>query len=322
VFCWKPIFSDEGMEYNPPNHEALMASYIESAMTLDWRTLTVIAILILVVTVRWWLPSWLSILQGKQIKATWADRSYGLAVEQATEVTAPAPSSLRSSQISSLSYRVAVINSSTSVKDSEIESAVVALQKQIHRDFAPAWGVDAELTFVPKGSEPEPDSWRMLILDDTDQSSALGYRNLTSDGFPETKIFARSAQKAGVSWTVSASHVLLEMLANPRQNLTVFVQSSDSAGKLFVHEVCNPCTSEEYAYEIDGILVSDFIFPAWFESHRKPKSTKFDFRGHITEPLMIPTGGYAPFFDVQSGEWTQVFAGDGPKRMNRKKSKK
>src|SRR5439155_9019291 len=96
--------------------------------------------------------------------------------------------------------------------------------------------------------------------------------------FPETKIFARSAQKAGVSWTVSASHVLLEMLANPRQNLTVFVQSSDSAGKLFVHEVCNPCTSEEYAYEIDGILVSDFIFPAWFESHRKPKSTKFDFR--------------------------------------------
>ena len=77
-----------------------MASYIESAMTLDWRTLTVIAILILVVTVRWWLPSWLSILQGKQIKATWADRSYGLAVEQATEVTAPAPASLRSSQIS------------------------------------------------------------------------------------------------------------------------------------------------------------------------------------------------------------------------------
>jgi len=299
-----------------------MASYIESAMTWDWRTLTVIAILVLVVTVKWWLPSWLSILKGKHIKATWADRSYGLAVEQATEVTPPAPSSLRSSQISSLSYRVAVINSSKSVKDSEIGSAVEALQKQIHRDFAPAWGVDAELTFVPKGSEPEPDSWRMLILDDTHhESGALGYRDLTSDGFPQTKIFARSAQKAGASWTVSASHVLLEMLANPRQNLAVFVQSTDSAGKFFANEVCNPCTAERYAYEIDGILVSDFIFPAWFESHRKPKSTKFDFREHITEPLMIPTGGYAPFFDVQAGEWTQVFAGDGPKRMNRKQSK-
>jgi hypothetical protein len=159
----------------------------------------------------------------------------------------------------------------------------------------------------------------MLILDDSDQTGALGYRDLTNDGFPQVKIFVRSSQQSGASWTVSASHVLLELLANPRQDLTVFVEFSDKSGRLFAHEVCNPCSSEQYGYEIDGVLVSDFVFPAWFEGHRKPRSTRFDLRNHISEPLMILPGGYAPILEVRSSSgWTHIFASEKPKRIGKK----
>jgi len=50
-----------------------------------------------------------------------------------------------------------------------------------------------------------------VILDDSDQAGALGYHDLTSDGLPIGKVFAASDLKAGTSWTVTASHELLEM---------------------------------------------------------------------------------------------------------------
>lgn len=145
---------------------------------------------------------------------------------------APAQSKLLNSQIQTVSYRVAVLNQSTSVADADVEAAVSALQTQVHRDFAPAWGVDADLHFVAAGSKPPVSSWWLVFLDDSDQPGALGYRDLTTDGLPMAKVFIRSALNVKASWTVSASHILLEMLANPRQNLTVLTQSAERKGTL------------------------------------------------------------------------------------------
>ena len=47
--------------------------------------------------------------------------------------------------------QIAVINASTVLNDAEVQAAVPALQTQVHRDFAPPWGIDADLMFVPKG---------------------------------------------------------------------------------------------------------------------------------------------------------------------------
>ena len=48
--------------------------------------------------------------------------------------------------------QIAVINASTVLKDADVQAVVPALQTQVHRDFAPPWGIDADLTFVPSGS--------------------------------------------------------------------------------------------------------------------------------------------------------------------------
>src|SRR5262245_42740438 len=63
---------------------------------------------------------------------------------------APTHEVLLTSQIHSVSYRVTVMNETTMVSDEEVTAAMAALQTQVRRDFAPAWGVEAELTFMAK----------------------------------------------------------------------------------------------------------------------------------------------------------------------------
>ena len=48
--------------------------------------------------------------------------------------------------------QISVINESTVLTDSEIIPVVAALQKQVTNDFRPAWGADAELAIVPRGT--------------------------------------------------------------------------------------------------------------------------------------------------------------------------
>ena len=209
----------------------------------------------------------------------------------------PSQEDLLKSQIRATLYRVAVINRSTAAEDEEVRKVVSALQTQIHRDFAPAWGIDAELIFVPHGSEPPQASWWLLLLDDADQPGALGYHDLTAEGLPIGKVFVKTSLKYVNSWTVTASHILLNLLANPRINLAIFRPSGEEQGGWYSLEVCTPCEAEQFAYRIDGTLVTDFVFPAWFEHFRKPKSTKFDYGDHIARPFELLAEGYALVFD-------------------------
>ncbi len=205
---------------------------------------------------------------------------------------------------------VAVINSSSILTDEQVQAVVPALQTQVHRDFAPAWGIDADLTFVPQGSNPLPTAWWLTVLDDSDQADALGYHETTTEGLPLAKVFAKTAQQDGVQWTVTMSHELLEMLADPEINLTVFMQPAATTGTLYAYEVCDACEADQYGYQIDGTLVSDFVFPAWFESSRPVGSTQFDFSAQLQAPLpqLLP-GGYIGAFDVGSGNgWHQLTA--------------
>ncbi len=205
--------------------------------------------------------------------------------------------------------QIAIINSSTTLTDNQVQSAVPALQIQVHRDFAPVWGIDADLTFIPQGGPPPPSSWWLGVFDNSDQAGALGYHDLTPQGLPLGKIFAATDNQYGEQWTVTASHELLEMLGDPDINLAAFVQSSDTAGRLYAYEVCDACEADAVGYQISGVLVSDFVYPAWFESFRQQGSTQFDQQGKISAPFQLLPGGYIGVFDVNVGSgWSQVTA--------------
>ena len=73
---------------------------------------------------------------------------------------------------------VSIINASDVVSDAECRALTDALQVQVSRDFAPAWRIDANLTFVPKGQKPAPGTWWLSILDNTDRAGVLGHHDL------------------------------------------------------------------------------------------------------------------------------------------------
>src|SRR2546425_8365467 len=115
--------------------------------------------------------------------------------------------------------KIAVINATSDVvlSDAEAAPAVNALQEQVTSDFAPVWGTDADLTFVPRGQTPPAGSWWLSLLDSSDQANALGYHDLTSEGLPLGKAFVKTDKDEGLAWTVTASHELLEMLGSRHQ---------------------------------------------------------------------------------------------------------
>ena len=180
------------------------------------------------------------------------------------------------------------------------------MQRQVSEHFAPAWGIDATLSFVAPGATPLAGSWWLVILDDSDQAGALGYHDLTDEAMPLGKVFVRTAQAAGVKWTVTASHELLELLADPAINLTVCANENNDL-VLYAYEICDPCQADEFGYAIDGVTVSDFVFPSWFETFHRSGVVPLDYCGKITAPFTILPGGYANVLDTghPAGAWTE-----------------
>jgi len=206
--------------------------------------------------------------------------------------------------------QISVINASTVVTDAEVSPVVAALQQQVNHDFGPVWGIAAQLTFIPTGNQPPAGTWWLSILDDSDQAGALGYHDITPDGLPLGKVFAGTDLKYGSQWSVTASHELLEMLADPNINLTVFVQSDQgSGGIIYSYEVCDACEADQFGYQIGNVTVSDFVYPSWFESFRAANSAQFDQQKQIQSPFQLLSGGYIGVYNVTAGSgWQQQTA--------------
>lgn len=204
--------------------------------------------------------------------------------------------------------KVAVINQSTVLSDQELGLIVAALQKQVTQHFAPIWSIDAELAHVPRGQGPAPGSWWLVILDKSDQAGALGYHDLTTDGNPIGKVFAQSDLEANSSISVTISHELLEMLADPWISLCAEVDLPKKKGQVVAWEVCDAPEDDALGYPIDGIMVSDFVTPWWFNM-TPPAGAKFDYMGYIKKPLQILKGGYIGILNFTGNKgWTQLNA--------------
>jgi hypothetical protein len=137
-------------------------------------------------------------------------------------------------------------------------------------------------------------------------NSALGYHDLNPAGYPISKVFAKSDLDYGTSWTNTVSHELLEMLADPNINKTAQVQDPGTGRDVFYAiEVCDAPEADRYGYLINNTLVSDFVFPSWFQPFGR---APFDHCNHITAPFQLMPGGYIGKYDSAQGGWTQVTA--------------
>ncbi len=199
---------------------------------------------------------------------------------------------------------IAITNASTCLSEAQVEAVLPALQKQVSNDFRAYWDLDCTLTFLQKGQPLASGWWQIVVVDNPDQAGALGYHELSSTGSPQGKVFAQFDIRNGSSWTVTLSHELLEMLADPWINWCAV--GSDS--RVYALEVCDQVEADCLGYQIDGVLVSNFITPAWYEP---TCADRLDFQKHLTRELELAAGGYVSVFDARRG-WMQVTArGEG-----------
>jgi hypothetical protein len=198
---------------------------------------------------------------------------------------------------------VHLVNQSTVVDDAWTDAVAVALQQQVSLHFGPRWGIDARVV-----RDKVRGAWRLVVLDDSDQAGALGYHDLTNAGKPQGLVFAKTDHDAGLSASVTVSHELLEMLADPWINLTAIDPQSQRA---YAYETCDAVEADALGYEIDGILVSNFVLPAYFQ---RDGAGPYDYKGVITAPFSLAQGGYMSYLTSLSGGWHQVFAAEAPVR--------
>jgi hypothetical protein len=178
---------------------------------------------------------------------------------------------------------IACINKATVDLGVDFNRLIVALQTFVDRHFAPVWGTQAKLV---RSREFIDGAWAMVFLDDPDAAGLEGYHELTRHRLPLSKVFVKTTLKDGEKVSVTASHELAEMLVDPAGNLW----AEGPHGRLYGYEMADAV--EEAHFKIDGILMSDFVYPAFFEVFRKPHSARFDHCRKVTRPLQLLKGGY------------------------------
>jgi hypothetical protein len=116
------------------------------------------------------------------------------------------------------------------------------------------------------------------------------------------------------TWTIDASHEILEMLVDPygnRMQSSVAIEIAgdrvrDSTSQFgYLVEACDPCEDNSYAYTINGIAVSDFITPHFYDPV-VTSGTRYSFADNIKAPRQILPGGYISFVDPVKDKWEQI----------------
>jgi hypothetical protein len=197
---------------------------------------------------------------------------------------------------------VAVQNLSTNVSDADVQTWTAALKKQIDLHAYPTWGKSVDFVFVPKGITPPVADWYAAFINKSDSAGALAYHDVGPNGEPLSKIFTEDEIAAGESPSVGYSHELLECISDTDANTTV--QGLDEQGKavLFFLENCDPVESN--TYQIDGVDLSNFVFPNWF--NKLPKQNSFDQLGIVTKQFQIAPGGYSEESYDNGQTWVTV----------------
>lgn len=199
-----------------------------------------------------------------------------------------------------LPQHLALVSQSSQVKFGEVAQIAAALQKQITRDFAPLWSVQATIDAFEQLKDVPAGYWPIVIKDDINQAGAAGFHT-DRHGQP----YALVQASAGVAQT--CSHEMLEMLADPFGNRMVTADSvKPGQGRVrYLVEVCDPSEDAKYGNTINGITVSDFYTPHFFDPVAA-SGVRYSFTGAITKPRRILRGGYLSWMVPATGQWWQA----------------
>lgn len=207
---------------------------------------------------------------------------------------------------------ITCFNQATTDLQVDFDQLIAAMQTYVDDSVAPIWGTPAKLI---KTTDFQKGAWAMVFLDDADQAGALAYHDLTPDGLPISKVFVKTTLDDKQLVSVSASHELVEMLVDPAINL---MTTGPNPKIVYAYESADPV--EALSFDVDGIQMSDFVYPSYFENFHKPGSVQFDQMDKVHQPFQILSGGYQIVF--RNGKWSQVFGSETKKKAFAKEDRR
>jgi len=117
--------------------------------------------------------------------------------------------------------QVALTCENQQVPISELTRVSAALQKQVTDDFSPLWGVQATVDAFPTLEDVPLGYLPVVIVDQVEEGAGV---HSDDKGQPFALV------EFGKSWSLTASHETLEMLADPSGNRLVAGPSPDPEG--------------------------------------------------------------------------------------------
>lgn len=203
--------------------------------------------------------------------------------------------------------QIALVSEVPDISGSELSRTSAALQKQLTRDFGPIWNVMATIDSFARLEDVPLTYWPILIQVDIHINAAGVHEDQSGQPF--------ALVQYSNQWTLTASHEMLEMSADPFGNRLVQSQSvKEDQGRVeYLVEVGDPCEAAEFGYHVNGVLVSDFYTPHFFDPV-KGGCVQYSFTGAITEPRQVLRGGYLSWHDPPTDHWWQELwlSGDTP----------
>lgn len=205
-----------------------------------------------------------------------------------------------------LAFYVALVSQTSQISLGQLSVAASALQKQVNRDFSRYWGITATVSAFEKLSHAPLDYWKIIIRDDIQVDGAAGIHLNRNNGQPYALVQYSS------EWSLTLSHELLEMLADPQGNRVVAGDSVKAGqGRVqYLVEVCDPSERAQFGYSVNGVLVSDFYTPAFFDPVFSP-SARYSFTGCIKKPRQVLNGGYLSWLHPPTRHLWQLFVVNG-----------
>lgn len=196
--------------------------------------------------------------------------------------------------------KVGFINGSALVTNSYLQDVVTALQKQVNEDFFPVWGLGVDLNIVSNVGTSDA----VIYVVDNQQTPSdqgdLGFHDITDVGIPVGFVFVQTALMNNEKWEVTASHELLELIADPFANLAANGTFSGNPA-FFAYEVCDSVEADQYM--IGQIPVSNFVFPSWFIDQT---SDHYDFLGELGSPFSLAAGGFLSYWPAIGNDFIEV----------------
>src|SRR5271167_4389847 len=191
--------------------------------------------------------------------------------------------------MSALIRQLALVSESKQIAPADVLKVSAAIQKQASRDLAPIWEITATVDVFDTLENVPTGYWPLIVMDDIDTPGAAGIHE-DKNGQPLALISAASSIDG---WSLTASHEALEMLVDPFGNRLVAGDSpkSDQGPVSFLVEVSDPSEASDFAYSANGVLVSDFYTPNYFDPVRAA-GVRYSYTGAITSPRQVLKGGY------------------------------